>query len=63
MIHYLTSFFIFSLWEYWLGKTKRFVANSTWEAIFWVLKRLYRQWKGIKDENSSLSPERSNHNH
>jgi hypothetical protein len=33
----------FSLWEYWLGKTKKFAANSSWELLFsiisWLLKR------------------------
>ena len=32
--------FAYSVWEYWLGKTEKLVAASTWELIFYGLRRL-----------------------
>lgn len=43
-------FFGFSLWEAWLGKTKKIVANSSWELIFWVFKRLFMGNKTMEKE-------------
>lgn len=41
--HHGLLLFGYSLWEYWLGKTKRFVANSTWELILHGVRRLLRR--------------------
>jgi hypothetical protein len=38
----------YSLWEHWLGKTKRIVANSTWELVLWILRRKKMEPKDIK---------------
>lgn len=37
--------FIFGVWEYWLGKTKIIVANSTLELFEWLGKRLIERVK------------------
>lgn len=43
--HFIGSFLIYSLWEYWLGKTKKIAANSTVELIVWLFKRCLRKGK------------------
>lgn len=39
--HVAGSFLVYSLWEFWLGKTEKFAANSTVELFVWLLKRLF----------------------
>ncbi len=40
-------FFVFgySMWEFWLGRTKLIVANSTWELILWGLSKIKEKVK------------------
>ena len=45
--HYI-FIFLYSIFELWLGKTEKFVANSTWELIFYYGKRLIERVKGKK---------------
>lgn len=42
--------FAFSLWEHWLSKTKKIIANSTWELISYLIfkKRKEKMEKDIK---------------
>lgn len=35
--------YLYPVWEYYLGKTKRFAVNSTLEIIEWGVKRLFKK--------------------
>lgn len=37
--------FAFSIFETWLGRTKKIVANSSWELLAWGMKRCFQ---GVK---------------
>jgi len=48
----------FSVWEYWLGKTKKLAANSSWELIenigAWVIRRYFRKGKSNMEKDVKL---------
>ncbi len=44
--HVICSFGVYSLWEYWLGKTEKLAASSTVELVLWLLKRPFIK-KGV----------------
>lgn len=48
--HALSLLFGFGMWEYWLGKTEKFVASSTFELIELGLKRLLRGRKSMEKQ-------------
>lgn len=35
----------YSVWEYWLGKTTKVIANSSWELIVYLLKKGFSKLK------------------
>lgn len=41
--HQLVGLIVYSVWEYWLGKTEKFAASSSIELVGWVVKRLLIQ--------------------
>jgi hypothetical protein len=50
-IEHFALLFAYSVWEYWLGKTEKLAAASTWELVYHGLRRLFRKEK--KNENST----------
>lgn len=53
-------FFAYAVWEYWLGKTKKFAANSTVElaahALAWLFRLIFRKGKSKSMKYEKIIP-------
>lgn len=49
-IRHAIAYALFSLWEYWLGKTEKTKANSTWELAGYLVKSTIQKLIKEKEE-------------